>query len=237
MIFTEKNKENFFSREKTTVLKGICISFVFLHHIAQYLSIGRFVRMYLMVGPMAVDVFFFLAGYAMLYKMEATDTDYKRFAVDRALRLYMPISLLLITFSNFLDGLIWMYIGTFAAYRFFKSRFRIPFIFLWNILFIVLCMKLGLGSFWYDRILPYSFGALFFKTKDQIIPFLRSRKICALAFFSSWIIAICFAWKAFGYTPFYMLYSIIYSFSLSVATVVSCYMFGITSKVFSFLGK
>lgn len=173
----------------------------------------------------------------MLYKLERLEkAEYGRFILDRALRVYLPITLMRITVNNFLCGLIWMYAATILAYRFLEAKYRVLFVFAANVLFIFACKELGLGEWWYDRILPYSLGVLFFKKKEWVLQFFHDKWAGIVTLLSSLILSGFFMWMAFT-RGHYLLNSIVYSVFLSIALVSGCYFLGAKSIVFAFLGK
>lgn len=108
---------------------------------------------------------------------------------------------------------------------------------------IFVCIKLGLGAWWYERILPYSLGALFFKRKEWVLQFFRDKWVGIVTLLSSLILSGFFMWMAFTGGPFslnvfvYSVNSIIYSVFLCIALVSSCYFLGAKSVVFTFFGK
>ena len=177
-ISLNRNHEGFFGKTQTTVLKGVCILLVFIHHFAQFTEYHRFFSFFNAIGPAAVDIFFFIAGYTTILKLEKTaPSDYNSFLPNRALRLYFPFILINITNDNFTVGLIFLYIASWIAYKFLKPQHRLKFIFLMNMFYIILLLFIKqYDSWWYDRIIPYSYGAFFALHKNKVISFLENPK-------------------------------------------------------------
>ncbi len=137
-IYIDKTHDGFFDKSQTTALKGFCIILVFIHHFCQYISYSRFSLLVLLLGPVAVNIFFLIAGYTTILSLEkGNNGNLNHFLIKRALRLYMPFILVSITYNNFLGGLLWMYITCYIAYKYVAERYRLSFIFLMNIAFIV----------------------------------------------------------------------------------------------------
>ena len=229
---------DWFNKAETTTLKGICIILVFLHHFTQYIGYQNYYTFFMVIGPLAVDIFFFIAGYTTILQLEkSSPAQLRYFLYNRALRVYLPITVFSLPYNNFLSGLLYMYIVSWIAYRFLESKLRMPFIVAMNILFIVICILLRIDIWWYDRIIPFCFGALFAVHKDKMATMLNY-KVLRYSIFVFSTIGILFCGKEMGkWTQLYLAEAILLSFFACIFVASFYFIVDFANKPLNFLGS
>ncbi len=236
--FFNRTQEQFFDKNQTTTLKGICIILVFINHFFQYTAYPYHTVFLNLLGPVSVNIFFFVAGYTALLKLERMKPEkYEFFLADRALRLYLPFTLIAITYSNFLTGVLCMYIASYLAYKFIGPKYRALFIFCMNLVFIIVCVRLKMGSWWYDRVIGYSFGAMFAVYKDHIIRLFQNKFSRRTTFLISLVCASLLAFQMGQNGKFYLLASIVFAFFECMFMLAFYYIFHFEMKIFIFIGN
>ena len=147
----------------------------------------------------------------------------------------VPIMIITVSENNFMDGLLFCFIFTDVAFYLFDSKFkRLLFIAFGNILFIVICIILGMMAYWYDDILTFFVGAGIAMYKNEFLKLFEGKRY--------WIstalllmVLIPSKYLAFNWI-YYDISTIITSFAGAVLMVVLLMKFNLKSKVFLFLG-
>ncbi len=238
-FYPDKTHENYFDKNQTTTLKGILILLVFIHHFTQYINYPKFYDLTFIMGPFAVNAFFLIAGYATIlgFEKRGTKPD-KSFLIKRALRVYIPLTLIGITENNFLVGLLWMYLASFIAYRFLSPQKRFPFILFMNLAFIVFFMAISpLNCWWFDRVIPYSFGAYFAMNKSKLMGKFENKGFLYSAFVISLFCTGFFAYRMPKWDLAYLPEALGLSLFESILILTFYYMFHYEDKPFAFFGK
>lgn len=230
----------FFGKEQTLGIKGILILMVFFHHF--FYMVGepmRRFRIYEISGPFAVGIFFLIAGYVTVLEFHKS-TPSRDFWIKKINRLYLPLTIFSITFNNFLGGILWLYLFSWIAYRYVPKNFRLLFLIICNLAFIPFCMAIGLESYWYDRILPFSIGILYGEHKGIIEKYLNRKNV--FIFFITILSGVllpltyCVYFYRFYFLPSWIYFT---AFIVVSSVLVSFLMdrFTVKSRVFSFLGS
>ena len=96
-------REDYLSKGNTDCLKGICAVFVLICHFRMYIpEINNFAVTKILIGSLAVAIFFFLSGYGLMYSYENKGQDYiKAFPVRRILPFYCTNIILIILYAVF----------------------------------------------------------------------------------------------------------------------------------------
>lgn len=220
------------NKDQTTTLKGIFVLVIFFHHFSQIVNVPNINKAYLTGGFLAVGIFFMISGYVTVLELEKT-AGFKRFVYKKIMRLYLLFLIFSITFNNFLTGLLFMYTVTSLAFRFVPRKFRFLAIVSGNILFVILCIVLNLGEWWYDDILPFSVGVFFAMYRDKVVGFRREWGN-TLPF---WILS-CGLFLGFAqYEGRYEIFGTICSLLFSVFLILFLFEFDVYSPLFKKLGK
>lgn len=233
---TKEFEIRFMGKAQTEVLKGICILVVFFHHFSHMVDV-KYLELVYRITPIAVGIFFFLAGYATFLQFERMEqADYIEFWKKKIFRLYLPILIFTITYNNFLGGLLWMYFVTWLAYRFFDNHIRIMIIVIGNIAFILICVLLGLGNWWYVDVLPFCFGVIFARWENEILHFFQKKFYWVSGSVLSVILCgFCvlhiLQWKQ------YTLFAIINVSVFTFLMILILMKVDLHSRIFTFLGK
>lgn len=186
---------------------------VFFHHFSQIIKVNYLRSAYATAGPLAVTVFFLIAGYVTCMQFNGGE-DLKNFWKKKVVRLYLPIMIFVVPNNNFLCGLLFMYLVTSVAYKSVNERNRLKFIVAGNILFIISCIVLRKGEWWYVDILPYSVGCFVFKYKDKMQNFYKKH-------FWACLIFISFPWAASWWMAQNWMH---YTLTATVNSFVTCFL-------------
>lgn len=165
----EARQQVFFGKEQTTALKGFAAIAVYVHHFSQYISSYDFTQYWVysaILGTIAVGIFYMIAGYTAIVTLQK-DCSFRGFFVKRAVRLYMPLTILMLQTSHFLCGILWMYFFSWAAVRWGKPKYQAVMILAANVSFILVCKMIGMEPFWYSKIMSYSIGVFVAMYKNE----------------------------------------------------------------------
>ncbi len=229
--------KEFFAKRQTTTLKGIMIFVVFFHHFSHIVAGTVWFERAYRNGQYCIAVFFLLAGYtSCLRYIKADKIDFKKVWINRCWRLYLPIIILSVPVNSFMDALLFFFICTDIAFARIKSdKLKILALFLCNIIFVVICMIVGQGEYWYDDVLTYWIGAIIaFYKKDIVAYFVRFKYwitliMLTIVFVASYVLA--FNWKHYAYSTMIL--------STSGALIIFMLMMklNLRSSVFEFIGR
>ncbi len=237
--YTEGSFEKeFFGKRQTTTLKGVLIILVILHHFSLVSQGTEIIGYITRIGNTGLSLFYLLAGYTTtLGYLRAEKIDVKKSWINRAWRLYLPLTIFSITYNNFLAGLLFFFAFTDAAFILFKTnRNRLLFITFGNGLFVVLCLLLHMNEWWYDDVFTYFLGAALVMYKSQIIEFFKDTKKYVLILLLAFLPCIPLGYLGIHYM-YYDKVMFVYTFLSSIVVVLVMMKLDVKSKLFCYLGQ
>lgn len=187
-LVTSKKKEiaNVISLELSYILRGLSILFIVLSHICQNISSHSLIQFpFLNYAYLFVALFFFLSGYGNFISISKTPKSIK-WLVKRLLCLfiffsfglvvniilnrnvYTSNSTLLYDFFSltyrpytlwYLKVLFIYYLLTFfSKLLFVKQNKQVFFLFMVTILYIIICILLGVPNYWWNSVIAFPMG-------------------------------------------------------------------------------
>jgi len=81
---------NYFNQTQTSILKGISISLIVVHHFTIRLVHPGFMKPFLNVGFLGVVIFFFISGYGLMSSYLKDENYLNNFFIKRVSKIYIP---------------------------------------------------------------------------------------------------------------------------------------------------
>lgn len=82
--------DNYFNQTQTSILKGISILLIVVHHLTIRLINPNFMKPFLNVGFLGVAIFFFISGYGLISSYLKDENHLNNFFSKRVARVYIP---------------------------------------------------------------------------------------------------------------------------------------------------
>lgn len=231
-------EREFFSKRQTTILKGICICVVFLHHFSQICVDQEYIANAARVVKTAITLFFFLAGYTTaLGHSRVNKLSLKKIWINRAWRLYLPIMIFSLPQNNFLTPLLIFFIATDLAFILFDDRRkRLAVICFVNIIYVIIFAAVGVPEYWWNDVLTYFVGVAFAMYKEPVLAILQEKTRYCVTAIILFLVCIPSGYLAFNYR-YYGIMSIIFSSFSCLVVVMLMMKLNLKSRLFYFLGK
>lgn len=86
----ENLEYDYFNQTQTTILKGISILLIVVHHFTIKMTNPIFMKPFLNVGSLGVAIFFFISGYGLMSSYLAEKNHLNNFFSKRVARVYIP---------------------------------------------------------------------------------------------------------------------------------------------------
>ena len=262
--------KDYMSIEKTTSIKGIFITIVFLSHIIPFLTLSdsildsSYSRIITTIGQSMVAPFMFYSGYGIMYSINKKGLDYiKGIPLKRASKVLLHFAIAVLLFailqtaignyftpyqyalsligweslgnSNwYIFIVLCLYLITWLAFSISKAEKKLGLILtiVFSLVLIIL-MYIFKEMWWYDTILCYSLGMLFFLVQPRIEKIL---------FINNWVYYLVLLILAGGcFVTIFILrgtvFTIIRHMLFALLVVVFTMKFSIHNKILLFLGK
>jgi membrane-bound acyltransferase YfiQ involved in biofilm formation len=176
-----------FTSKNSNQAQGIFIALVIIHHISQRLTISA-IDNFKGYGYLAVGVFFLLSGYGLIKSLKKRKDYMQGFLKKKIVVILLPFVLinavcsiffqftnkdglpdflLFFTSLKLIDGTSWFVVSIFIFYSAFYVLFTnvdrvkgIVILFVFTVMYILLCRYLELGTWVYKSVLCFPVGAL-----------------------------------------------------------------------------
>jgi membrane-bound acyltransferase YfiQ involved in biofilm formation len=211
---------DFISKDNTNLLRGFCVLLILIHHFSQQLFDVSYLRPFKYIGVFAVALFFFLSAYGMTVSVSNNPNYLRHFLFKRFSKIYVPYLIinsitviimtafynasytfpdivLLISGVKLVDASLWFvhriliyYIVFYLAFRFFSKKTASVLIFIFTIIYCVICFKLGRGVWEFRTAFAFPLGIFFCLYRNRIFRFVsenyvRVTALCLLCFIST----------------------------------------------------
>lgn len=138
----------------------------------------------------------------------------------------------------FINSILFFYFSFFLSLKYFKKNNAIKVIFATTALYILVCVILGLGNWWYNTAFAFPFGVLFAYKKESFFKLIKNNYLIlavlvSFFFLITFVIAIFFAQGFIARFMFESLAAILFI----CAVIIFLYKIDLNSKFFSFVGK
>lgn len=198
-----KVNDAYLSKNNTDILKGISVLVVIFCHIAMFCTNNSIMKtIFINSGILAVSIFFFTSGYGLMVQYMKKENYLKGFwkKIFKLVLLFLIsnifttivanvflnvnygikdiiLSSLKFQFSNgrelwFVACIIFMYISFYISFGKLKSKGFIGIISL-TIIYVIICILLGKGNWWYNCVYSFPLGMLFAKYNKEILDFYK----------------------------------------------------------------
>lgn len=241
--FSKKYKLDLFDREfffkrQTTVLKGICITLVVIHHFSLICTDQTHVEYAARIAQTSVALFFFMSGYnTCLGHLRSGDIELKKLWINRAWRLYLPVTILSLPWNNFLTPLLIFFVATDIFFIIFKeNKKRAISIGIINVMYVVIAVIIGIPECWWDDVLTYCLGVAFAMYKTQILEYFSDERRYWISLILMGIISIISGGFALNWM-FYGQAITVFSLFSCLIVILVCMKLNVYSRLFYFLGK
>lgn len=101
-VYVKKAKpsQDFFAKDETTIIKGICIMIVVLTHYGNRMRPQSLMYWYNMFGYLSVSIFLLISGYAMYIQYQKKQKAFfEHFLINRCFRMVFPFILISVVMS------------------------------------------------------------------------------------------------------------------------------------------
>ena len=253
---------DFLSKSNSDAVKAICAIGVVMHHITNEIDCGILLFPFQTVGFLCVAIFFFYAGYGLIYSVNHKEEYIKHFFSNRILKVIVPYFLAVIVyaiyyygFGHFFDPsllfkqffgqvpfvrnswfvivLLYFYFIFWIVFKFIKSK---------NIAFVVflsitmLCSMCVYFPHWSPTIIAFPFGTIVAYYKNAFEKFfLRYSWFLLISSFCFFIILMYIRTKSSG-TPKIFL-SMICSIVIVIAILSLLTKINLGNSCLSFISK
>ena len=203
-LYIKEKKEinDFFSKDETSIIKGICIIIVMITHYSTRALNPSILFYFWFSGYLAVAIFLLVSGYAMYIQLQRKgEAFFKGFIFHRCFRLILPfvivstiMSLLnrvpirkylynLITLQIpknneetfgvtwFLVAMLFFSISFFVCFKYMNEKMALISMFVLSTIYMLVCIGLGCGVWWYDTTYCFFIGIMFAKYKEKVLAF------------------------------------------------------------------
>lgn len=197
--------ENILDKQYTDCIKGITIIVIVIHHLSQRISNPGLIYFFSDTGYLCVSLFFFYSGYGLIVSKIKNPDYLKLFWHKRLFRVMIPFVLVNIVclilyhlvlgkiFSitdvifniigiSLFDSVMWyvicvvIFYGMFyIAFKLFDENKALVAIFVFSVIYILICYKFKMGIWWFDTALCFPLGIASGKYKNKLLKILRSK--------------------------------------------------------------
>lgn len=243
-------QEEFFDRNTTDALRGICAIIIVLNHYAQHISdISLAGRIFMYSGSCTVGFFFLISGYAN-YLSYIKKSKSKYIWLKKVLKVFVIVQIinlidgiffqkdLNIQRFNIFNGGYWfivvvmgLYIVLYLCMKWFK-KYSIVSLLTITVLYMIILRRTGASSYWYNSVMCFTLGTAVAKYKKSLFSFFEKINIPLLmTLLLPVIVFMYYKCMTVGYP-----YDFLAALFFNLFIILYCYQFNLKSRIGTLLG-